>query len=126
MSTFSHIGRAPLMNDVLGTDVPAQWDHLIRHELPISRDESLKGITRTIYQQPESAPTVQGEVWQLSSKTPLASQPPTLKVVDGWIQMYVLDGSGSLALNGREIYIRAGEKVSLKKGMPSHSQTPLL
>lgn len=123
MSSFAHINQAPTFNAVVGTTVPARWDQLIQCNLATTKDSSLSGITRTIYASPfpettgqgrsSQARAVNGEIWKASQEQGQVSPAPTFKVT-GYVQMYVVSGSGEITKNGQIINLRPGEKVSFK------------
>jgi hypothetical protein len=113
MSTFAHLHKVVAYSETLGTDVPARWDNLIARHLDSSVKTDLTGITRTIYEAPDSTGTVHGEIWQAPKSADTSAKPPTIELKGGNLQMYVVSGSGAVNKNGRQIFLRPGEKISL-------------
>lgn len=123
MSSFAHFRQTPVFNAVVGTTVPARWDHLIQGNLATTKDSSLSGITRTIYTSPspqtavhhdsDQMRAVTGEIWKASQEQGQVSPSPIFKVT-GYAQMYVISGSGEMTKNGETINLRPGERVSFQ------------
>jgi hypothetical protein len=123
MSSFAHINQSPVLNTVLGTTVPARWHQLIQENFATIKDSSLSGIHRTIYASPLAETAAQGrpsypcgvtgEIWKAVQEEGVASPAQTFKV-SGYVQMYVVSGTGEIIKNGQTIHLRPGEKVSFK------------
>lgn len=140
MSTYTHINQDPVFNATLGTTVPPRWENLVSVNLPTIQDDSLSGISRTIYAAPRASSAIHGEVWtrykkaikkegdekggeeecdeKRAEKEAVDRDAPskTFRVQCGGVQMYVLSGAGSITKNGSTIQLREGEKVSLATG----------
>ena len=116
MSTFTHVNQGPVFNPTAKTTIPARWNHLLSDSLPYTKDTSLPGISRTVFEASSPGSPIHGEVWVASDEiTGSSSAPKTFKVAAGNVQMYVLSGSGSVTKNGKVFFLRDGEKVSFTK-----------
>lgn len=113
MSSFAHMSPAPVFNDIVKTTVPARWDRLLHEKFATTVDTSLSGITRTIYDRPDPNIAVHGELWRASQVAENPSPPTTFKVT-GYLQMYVVSGTGQITKNGAPLNLRPGEKVAFK------------
>ena len=111
MSTFAHMNTKLVFNPTLKVELPPNWSQLFLDDTLPRTDTSLRGIQREIHHRTDAHARFHGEVWSISAD---ANNLPTpyQQVVSGSVQMYVVSGVDAVQKNGKEIFIRPGEKIS--------------
>lgn len=115
MSTFAHMNTSLVFNQTLKVELPPNWNHFFSEDAARRTDNSLPGIQREIHEGGSTPTRRHGEVWVVAAEGAGLST-PCQRVVSGTVQMYVLSGIESIQKNGKEMYIRPGEKVSFHAG----------